>query len=135
MNAAAENFLLRPLEAEDRSSRGGRRVELYSFTEKHAPREGEVAMKYVLLGSIDTAWVGRHAERTRLAKAKLQDLGITLDAVYYTQGPYDFVDVIDSPDPEAALAFSVWYANQGYGRIQTLPAFDLDVMERATQRA
>jgi uncharacterized protein with GYD domain len=92
-------------------------------------------MKYVLLGSIDTAWVGRHAERTKLAKAKLQDLGVTLDAVYYTQGPYDFVDVIDSPDPEAALAFSVWYANQGYGRIQTLPAFDLDAMERATQRA
>jgi hypothetical protein len=71
-------------------------------------------MKYVLVGSIDTAWVGRHAERTKLAKAKLQDLGVTLDAVYYTQGPYDFVDVIDSPDPEAALAFSVWYANQGW---------------------
>ncbi len=92
-------------------------------------------MKYVLLGTIDTAWVSRHAERTMQAKAKLQDLGVTLDAVYYTQGPYDFVDVIDSPDPGAALAFSVWYANQGYGRIQTLPAFDLDAMERATQRA
>jgi uncharacterized protein with GYD domain len=45
------------------------------------------------------------------------------------------VDVIDSPDPEAALAFPVWYANQGHGRIQTLPAFDLDAMERATQKA
>jgi uncharacterized protein with GYD domain len=79
--------------------------------------------------------MGRQACGADQAKAKLQDLGVTLDAVYYTQGPYDFVDVIDSPDPGAALAFSVWYANQGYGRIQTLPAFDLDAMERATQRA
>ena len=75
----------------------------------------------------------RHAERTREAREKLQALGITLDAVYYTQGPYDFVDVIDAPSGEAALGFSIWYASRGYGRIQTCPAFDAGAMEQAVR--
>jgi uncharacterized protein with GYD domain len=90
-------------------------------------------MKYVLLGTLNTEWVTKHEERTRKAREKLQALGITLDAVYYTQGPYDFIDVIDAPNGEAALRFSVWYASQGYGRIQTLPAYDASVMEEAAQ--
>jgi uncharacterized protein with GYD domain len=90
-------------------------------------------MKYVLLGTLNIEWVAKHAERTREAREKLKALGITLLDVYYTQGPYDFVDVIDAPSGEAALQFSVWYASQGYGRIQTLPAYDASVMEEATQ--
>ena len=53
----------------------------------------------------------------------LKQLGIKLENVYYTQGHYDFVDIIDAPGPEAVLAFSIWYSNKGFGRIQTLPAF------------
>jgi uncharacterized protein with GYD domain len=90
-------------------------------------------MKYILLGMLNTEWVAKHAERTREAREKLQALGITLVAVYYTQGAYDFVDVIDAPSGEAALQFSVWYASQGYGRIQTLPAYDASVMEEAAR--
>jgi uncharacterized protein with GYD domain len=82
---------------------------------------------------VNMEWVAKHAERTKGAREKLQALGITLDAVYYTQGPYDFVDVIDAPSGEAALRFSVWYASQGYGRIQTLPAYDASVMEEAAR--
>jgi uncharacterized protein with GYD domain len=81
-------------------------------------------MKYILFGTLNTEWIAKHAERTKESRGKLRALGITLNAVYYTQGPYDFVDVIDAPSGEAALQFSVWYASQGYGRIQTLPAFD-----------
>ena len=57
------------------------------------------------------------------ASAKLKQLGIKLESVYYTQGQYDFVDVVDAPGPEAILAFTIWYSNKGFGRIQTLPAF------------
>ena len=88
-------------------------------------------MKYILLGTLNTEWIAKHAERTKESRGKLRALGITLNAVYYTQGPYDFVDVIDAPSGEAALQFSVWYASQGYGRIQTLPAFDAGAMEQA----
>ncbi len=90
-------------------------------------------MRYILLGTLATEWVAKHAERTKEARAKLRALGITLNAVYYTQGAYDFVDVIDAPNGEAALQFSIWYASQGYGRIQTLPAFDAGVMDEAVQ--
>ncbi len=91
-------------------------------------------MKYIMLGTISEQWVSKHADRTTRAKAKLQELGITLESVYYTQGAFDFVDTVDAPDPEAALAFSVWYAKEGYGRIQTLSAFDSETMERATKK-
>ncbi|MGH2399017.1 MAG: GYD domain-containing protein [bacterium] len=72
-------------------------------------------MKYILLGTLNTEWIAKHAERTKESRGKLRALGITLNAVYYTQGPYDFVDVIDAPSGEAALQFSVWYASQGMG--------------------
>lgn len=109
------------------------RTILLILHETHAPERVEAAVKYVLLGTINAEWVQKHTERTKDAKAKLQALGITLDAVYYTQGPYDFVDVIDAPSGEAALAFSVWYASRDYGRIQTLPAFDEAAMEQAAR--
>ena len=55
--------------------------------------------------------------------------------LYYTQGQYDFVDVVDAPNPEAVLAFSVWYANKGFGRLQSMPAFDEKAMDKAVKRA
>ena len=81
-------------------------------------------MKYVLLGKLSSDWMLRQDERLAGAKAKLKDLGITIEAVYYTQGEYDFVDLMEAPDAAAMLAFSVWYGQQGFGSIQTLPAFD-----------
>jgi uncharacterized protein with GYD domain len=75
---------------------------------------------------------GRAGER---AKAKLAELGIKLESVYYIQGDVDFVDVVDSPSPEAVRAFSVWYVNQGYGRFRSLPAFDDAAMRAALTKA
>ncbi|MGH6635071.1 MAG: GYD domain-containing protein [Gammaproteobacteria bacterium] len=92
-------------------------------------------MKYILLGTISEQWAAKHAERVTRARAKLKELRITLESVYYTQGEFDFVDVVEAPDPEAALAFSLWYAKEGHGRLRTLPAFDSETMERATKKA
>ena len=92
-------------------------------------------MKYVILGTLSADWATRQAERVESAKAKLTELGITLESFYYTQGPYDFVDVVDAPDSESILAFSVWYAGKGYGRISTMPAFDDATMNAVVQRA
>ncbi|MBM3565271.1 MAG: GYD domain-containing protein, partial [Alphaproteobacteria bacterium] len=72
-------------------------------------------MRYVVLGSLGEKWATKQAARTGAAKAKLKRLGIKLVSVHYTQGPYDFVDVLDAPNAEAMLAFSVWYANKGFG--------------------
>lgn len=92
-------------------------------------------MKYVLLGTVSADWATKHGARTKAAKAKLKDLGIKLESVYYVQGPYDFVDVVDAPTPEAMLTFSVWYAKQGFGRFQSLPAFDMATLEKAAAKA
>ena len=80
-------------------------------------------MKYVLLGSISPSWIGKQAERLKKSNEKLKELGIKQKSVLYTQGQYDFVDIISAPGPESVLTFSIWYANKGFGRIQTLPAF------------
>ena len=48
-------------------------------------------------------------------RARIRD-----QSLHYTQGPYDFVDVVDVPNAEALLAFSVWYSAQGLGRIQSM---------------
>jgi len=92
-------------------------------------------MKYVMLGSLSREWLGKQRDRTKGARKKLDELGITLETLYYTQGEYDFVDVVEAPDAEAMLAFSVWYASQGYGRIVTMPAFTEAEMNAALDRA
>jgi uncharacterized protein with GYD domain len=88
-------------------------------------------MKYVLLGSLNAETMTRQEKRTTTARTKMKELGIRLESVYYTQGPYDFVDVVDAPGSEAMLAFSVWYAQQGFGKIQSLPAFDERAMVKS----
>jgi uncharacterized protein with GYD domain len=92
-------------------------------------------MRYVLLGNLQSAWAGKHRERVNKAEAKLKELGIRLESICYTQGPYDFVDLVDAPNAEAMLSFSVWYASQGMGHIQSLPAFDPIAFESAVKRA
>ncbi|HET9247050.1 MAG TPA: GYD domain-containing protein [Xanthobacteraceae bacterium] len=69
------------------------------------------------------------------AKAKLDKLGIKIESIHYTQGYYDFVDIVDAPNPEAMLAFSVWYSTQRLGRIQSMPAFDAKSFEAAIKDA
>src|SRR6516164_5606707 len=95
----------------------------------------EVAMKYVLLGNLSPEWASKQSERVGKAKAKLDKLGIKIESIHYTQGYYDFVDVVDAPKPEALLAFSVWYSNQGLGRIQSMPAYEAKAFETAIKDA
>jgi len=91
-------------------------------------------MKYILLGTIDSKWLNKQSERYTKSSQKLKQLNIKLENVYYTQGQYDFVDVINAPGPESVLTFSIWYANKGFGRIQTLPAFGDKTMKKAQSK-
>ncbi len=42
-------------------------------------------MKYVLLGTLSSEWAARHGPRVQSSKEKLEQLGVKLEAVYYTQ--------------------------------------------------
>jgi uncharacterized protein with GYD domain len=92
-------------------------------------------MKYVLLGNLSSEWANKQADRIGKAKTKLEKLGIKIESILYTQGHFDFVDVVEAPNAEAMLAFSVWYSTQGLGRIQTMPAFDAKTFEAAIKNA
>ena len=92
-------------------------------------------MKYVLLGNLSPEWARKQTERVGKAEAKLDRLGIKVESIHYTQGTYDFVDIVNAPTAEAMLAFSIWYATQGLGRIQTMPAFDANSFETAIKDA
>jgi len=92
-------------------------------------------MKYILLGTLSGDWAKKHKKRVESASAKLGELGVTLEATYYTQGRYDFVDVVEAPEPEPLLTFAVWYVTQGYGRVETMPAFDSETLARAAGKA
>jgi uncharacterized protein with GYD domain len=92
-------------------------------------------MRYVLLGTLSAEWATKQTERFGKARDKLDRLGIKLESVNYTQGYFDFVDIVDAPDPEAMLAFSVWYAGEGMGRVQTMPAFEAPAFESAVRKA
>ena len=92
-------------------------------------------MKYILLGTLSPEWAARHGTRVTSAKERLAQLGIALEAVFYTQGRYDFVDVVDARDPADVLTFTLWYVSQGYGRIESMPAFDLDSLAGDAEEA
>ena len=90
-------------------------------------------MKFVFLGTLAPAKIERPRERVSACKKKAAELGMSIELIYYTQGAYDFVSVVDASDTYVVLGFSLWYAKQGYGRIATLPAFDEDAMDRAVE--
>jgi len=52
-------------------------------------------MKYVLLGTLSPGFLTKQEKRTSNARAKLKELGIRLESVHYTQGQYDFVDIVE----------------------------------------
>ena len=92
-------------------------------------------MKYVLLGNLDANWAAKQAQRTKAARDKADELGIKVQSVLYTQGQFDFVDVVDAPSADTMLTYSVWYARQGFGKMQSMPAFDEQEMVAALKKA
>jgi uncharacterized protein with GYD domain len=53
---------------------------------------------------------------------------------YTTLGPYDFVFIIDVPNPETVLEGVFTFGSQGQVRTQTLLAFSADAAEAIAQR-
>lgn len=80
-------------------------------------------MKFILIGTHSAEWIARPKERGKLAHAKAAELNLVVEANYFTQGQYDYFTVMESPDPESVSAFSLWYMQQGFGRVQTMLAY------------
>jgi len=81
-------------------------------------------MQYVLLGKFSPQFAAKQQQRGRAVRAKARALGIRFVGVYFTQGEYDVVAIAETEDVGNILAYSLWYAQKGFGRLTTLPAFD-----------
>jgi uncharacterized protein with GYD domain len=56
--------------------------------------------------------------------------GVELKQIYWTQGPYDLIAIIEAPDDESIAAAMLGVAAHGSSRTTTLRAFDRDEYER-----
>ena len=63
----------------------------------------------------------RRADMVAQAAAKF---GSKMTPLYWTQGQYDLIAIIEAPDQESATAFGLAIASGGNVRMQTLRAFN-----------
>jgi uncharacterized protein with GYD domain len=92
-------------------------------------------MKFVVLGKVSVEGANKYKERGKRAAAKAKSLGIEVGWMYYTQGPYDIVELLDAPSPEVMLAHTLWYKKQGYGELVAYPVFDREALIEAEKQA
>lgn len=68
----------------------------------------------------------KRADMVREAAAKF---GSKMTHLYWTQGQYDLVSIIEAPDETSATAFGLAIASAGNVRLETLRAFNRDEMD------
>ena len=76
------------------------------------------------------ATVSRSADFRALARKQ----GGTIKEVFWTQGRYDVVAILEAPDEETAASIGLSLASAGNIRLQTLRAFTPEEMERILER-
>jgi uncharacterized protein with GYD domain len=65
------------------------------------------------------------ANRASTYKKLATQLGCTLKEIYWTQGQYDVVSIVDAPDDAAATALAMSVAKLGFIRTHSMRAFTL----------
>jgi uncharacterized protein with GYD domain len=72
--------------------------------------------------------------RARQVRADFERRGITRFDVYWTQGRYDIVTLIDAPDEQTVMAGLLALAGRGTVRTESLRAFTETEMEQIIQK-
>jgi uncharacterized protein with GYD domain len=73
-------------------------------------------------------------KRARESRAENERRGFTVQGLYWTQGQYDLVAVVEAPDEQAMLAGLFNIASAGNVRSETLRAFTEAEMEAVIQK-
>ena len=74
-------------------------------------------------------------ERSEVFAATLEEMGARLVDLYWTEGPYDLVGVIESPDDKTVVAALLQTAGVGNVRSTTFRAFNRDEMAEVIAKA
>lgn len=69
-------------------------------------------------------------DRAEQARQAIEQLGGQMPTVFWTQGAYDLVSIVDFPDEETAMAFLLNLGQLGNLRTETLRAFSAEEMRR-----
>jgi uncharacterized protein with GYD domain len=73
-------------------------------------------------------------QRARESRAENEQRGFTVHGLYWTEGQYDMVAVVEAPDEQAMLAGLFNIASAGNVRSETLRAFTETEMEAVIQK-
>ena len=73
-------------------------------------------------------------ERARDSQAKSEQLGFAVREIYWTQGQYDLVVIMEAPDEQTMMAGLMNIGAAGNARSETLRAFTIDEMEMVVRR-
>jgi len=73
-------------------------------------------------------------ERAKAFKAVADKMGTHLKDLYWTQGPYDIVGIMEVPDEETCMSLLLALNSLGNVRSQTLRAFSAEGMGRILAR-
>ncbi len=86
-------------------------------------------LRYVLLLNFTDQGIRKVKETIKRAKAfkeAAEKRGAKLKDLYWTQGQYDIVGTMETPDEETAMSLLLWLGSLGNVRSQTLRAFSPD---------
>jgi len=73
-------------------------------------------------------------ERARETTAENERRGFKIKGIYWTQGQYDLIAVVDSPDEDSMLAGLFSIAEAGNARSETLRAFTAEEVANALKK-
>jgi uncharacterized protein with GYD domain len=84
---------------------------------------------YILLTTLTAQGVQTlraNPERLREVNRDVEELGAKVLHQWATLGPYDFVNVVEAPDPATVAKVSVALGARGSAKLQTLTALSID---------
>jgi len=67
-------------------------------------------------------------KRADMVKEAASKFGSRMTHLFWTQGQYDLISIIEAPDEASATAFGLAIASAGNVRLETLRAFNRDEM-------
>jgi len=101
-----------------------------STEKKKTASKGELFKEagWVILGGLLPAWSRTYQQNFNDMEIKFAQLGIrTLlpENFYFSQGIYyDFIQILSAPSHEKMVAYSVWFAAQGWGHFSPMPVME-----------
>jgi uncharacterized protein with GYD domain len=101
------------------------------------PHKEEAMPTYVVLYKFTDAGaknIKGTVQRARESRAENEQRGFTVHGLYWTQGQYDMVAVVEAPDEQAMLAGLFNIAGAGNVRSETLRAFTEAEMAQVIQK-